>query len=233
MSRERDEHSMGTADFLAVKDVRQDLRADGDRHMDAAEREREERRMMVDPDARMDADRAGMGTPDRGLAERVDMAQRHELDRQHGMNGQGLAEPHPSEHMPEHRMPEPMRNAASGTAAMAHDAAMEHPGANQPMGTAQQHVGQHEQLEPLFDSNASQSFRSRWSEVQIGFVDDPRQAVKKADELVAQVMHSLAESFARQRANIEHDVGGEQLDTEKMRVALRRYRSFFERLLTL
>jgi CHAD domain-containing protein len=67
--------------------------------------------------------------------------------------------------------------------------------------------------------------------VQIGFVDDPMQAVQKADELVAQVMKSLAETFADERANIEGDVDHE--DTEHLRVALRRYRSFFQRLLSL
>jgi hypothetical protein len=91
-----------------------------------------------------------------------------------------------------------------------------------------------EQLAALFDANVAQDFRSRWSEVQIGFVDDPKRAVQQADELVAQVMKSLAESFARQRSNIEADVGGaDQASTENLRVALRSYRSFFERLLSL
>jgi hypothetical protein len=91
-----------------------------------------------------------------------------------------------------------------------------------------------EQLAALFDADVAQDFRSRWSEVQIGFVDDPKRAVQQADELVAQVMKSLAESFARQRSNIEADVGGaDQASTENLRVALRSYRSFFERLLAL
>jgi hypothetical protein len=90
------------------------------------------------------------------------------------------------------------------------------------------------QLAALFDADVAQDFRSRWSEVQIGFVDDPKRAVQQADELVAQVMKSLAESFARQRSNIEADVGGaDQASTENLRVALRSYRSFFERLLSL
>jgi hypothetical protein len=91
-----------------------------------------------------------------------------------------------------------------------------------------------EQLAALFDTDVAQDFRSRWSDVQIGFVDDPKRAVQQADELVAQVMKSLAESFARQRSNIEADVGGaDQASTENLRVALRSYRSFFERLLSL
>ena len=91
-----------------------------------------------------------------------------------------------------------------------------------------------EQLAPLFTSEASEDFRSRWDTVQIGFVDDPGQAVRQADELVAQVMKSLAESFAGERAQLESQL--EQSDsasTENLRMALRRYRSFFQRLLSL
>jgi hypothetical protein len=98
----------------------------------------------------------------------------------------------------------------------------------------QQVRGGDEQLAPLFASDVAGGFRSRWDEVQIGFVDDPKQAVRQADELVAQVMKSLAETFSGERAKFEEQL--EQADsasTENMRVALRRYRSFFQRLLSL
>jgi hypothetical protein len=90
---------------------------------------------------------------------------------------------------------------------------------------------QDEQLAPLFLPQIAEQFRLRWDEVQIGFVDDPTQAVRKADELVAQVMKNLAETFSTERANFEGQL--DQTDTEHMRVALRRYRSFFQRLLSL
>ena len=91
-----------------------------------------------------------------------------------------------------------------------------------------------EQLAALFPPEASADFRERWDQVQIGFVDDPRQAVQKADELVAQVMKSLASSFAEQRSRLEAGLGqGDQANTENLRMALRSYRSFFERLLSL
>jgi hypothetical protein len=89
-------------------------------------------------------------------------------------------------------------------------------------------------LAALFDPDVARRFRARWDEVQIGFVDDPRQAVRQADELVAQVMKSLAETFSAERASLEEQL--EQTDsasTENLRVALRRYRSFFQRLLSL
>jgi len=86
----------------------------------------------------------------------------------------------------------------------------------------------------LFATDAAGDFRARWDAVQIGFVDDPARAVRQADELVAQVMSSLAETFAAQRSELEQYVtSDETASTERMRVALRRYRSFFQRLLTL
>jgi len=91
--------------------------------------------------------------------------------------------------------------------------------------------GQDEPLAPLFLPQLAHDFRAHWNEVQIGFVDDPMQSVRKADELVAQVMHNLAQTFADERAMVENQM--EQADTEHLRVALRRYRSFFERLLSL
>lgn len=92
-------------------------------------------------------------------------------------------------------------------------------------------MAQGEQLAPLFLPQTAQEFRSRWDEVQIGFVDDPTQAVRNADELVAQVMKNLAQTFAHERAALEGELN--QSDTDHLRVALRRYRSFFQRLLSL
>jgi hypothetical protein len=90
------------------------------------------------------------------------------------------------------------------------------------------------QLAPLFLPDVAKDFRSRWDAVQISFVDDPRQAVRQADELVAQVMKSLAETFSNERAKLEGQVDQtDKASTENLRVALRRYRSFFERLLSL
>lgn len=91
-----------------------------------------------------------------------------------------------------------------------------------------------EQLAALFPPEVAAEFRNRWDQVQIGFVDDPRQAVQQADELVAHVMKRLAGSFAEQRTQLEASLGrGGPANTEDMRVALRGYRSFFQRLLSL
>jgi len=68
--------------------------------------------------------------------------------------------------------------------------------------------------------------------VQTGFVDEPRRAVEEADKLVATVMKRLAESFATERSNLEKQWDrGDNVSTEDLRVALQRYRTFFDRLL--
>lgn len=92
-----------------------------------------------------------------------------------------------------------------------------------------------EQLTPLFDRQVAEDMRSHWTQIQAGFVDDPRAAVRQADELVARALQDLASGFARQRQQIEAETGAgaEQASTESLRIALRRYRSFFERLLSL
>jgi hypothetical protein len=75
-------------------------------------------------------------------------------------------------------------------------------------------------------------YLTRWQSVQAGFVDEPRSAVQDADALVAEVIQRIAEGFAEERDRLEHQwSGGENVDTEQLRIALQRYRSFFTRLL--
>lgn len=87
---------------------------------------------------------------------------------------------------------------------------------------------------PLFSERDTGDLRKRWSDVQTGFVDEPRRAVEQADGLVADVMKRLAEGFANERANLEHQWDrGDSVTTEDLRVILQRYRSFFDRLLAM
>jgi len=102
----------------------------------------------------------------------------------------------------------------------------QHPAATtQPMNTSG--------LDPLFRQDAAANFRARWDVVQRSFVDDPQQAVRAGDELVTQVIEALSQTFAEQRTEFEKDTNPDQSSTETLRLALRRYRSFFERLLTI
>ena len=89
-----------------------------------------------------------------------------------------------------------------------------------------------EERTPLFAANESSNLRAQWDSVQVAFVDDPRNAVQKADALVSETIKRLSEVFAAERQKLEEQWGrGADASTEDLRVALRRYRSFFTRLL--
>lgn len=91
-----------------------------------------------------------------------------------------------------------------------------------------------EQVTPLFSQDEAAEFRARWDAIQVGFVDEPRHSVEQADNLVAETMRRLAEIFADERDGLEHEWDrGADVSTEDLRVALRRYRSFFGRLLSM
>src|SRR5437868_607827 len=86
---------------------------------------------------------------------------------------------------------------------------------------------------PLFPESEATNFRNRWTEIQAAFVDEPRRAVEQGDALVADVIKRLASSFADERSKLEGQWGrGDNVSTEDLRVALQRYRAFFDRLLS-
>jgi hypothetical protein len=85
---------------------------------------------------------------------------------------------------------------------------------------------------PLLSTDVAERLRSRWTDVQAGFVDEPRKAVEEADALVAEAIRQLAQSFSGARASLERDWSrGEDASTEDLRKTLQRYRAFFGRLL--
>jgi hypothetical protein len=85
---------------------------------------------------------------------------------------------------------------------------------------------------PLLSSDRTSDFDRRWGEIQTAFVDEPRESVQRADQLVAELMQNLASSFAETRTGLERQWDrGDDVSTEDLRLALTRYRSFFQRLL--
>lgn len=91
-----------------------------------------------------------------------------------------------------------------------------------------------ERLVALFEDEESSKFRTQWLNIQSKFVDNPRESVREADELVANVLKSVTMSFHNRRSSLEKEWNsGGNVSTEDMRLALKRYRSFFDRLLTL
>lgn len=111
---------------------------------------------------------------------------------------------------------------------------------NRPRSTAElaENLERRENVEPadgvarLFPEKETSDFRSRWTDIQTHFVDEPRRSVEEADALVAEVTKRLADSFANERSNLEKQWGrGDNVSTEDLRLALQRYRAFFDRLL--
>jgi hypothetical protein len=93
--------------------------------------------------------------------------------------------------------------------------------------------GDEEGAAPLLEGEDAGAFRSRWNEIQVRFVDEPRVSVQKADGLVAEMMERLTQMFFEERTSLEGQwERGDDVSTEDLRIALRRYRSFFERLLS-
>ena len=128
----------------------------------------------------------------------------------------------PADVAPESREPD----RPTSTAELSKD--LEHPEAE-----ARDRGDAEESAITLFPDKEANDYRSRWTEIQTGFVDEPRHSVEQADALVAEVIKRLADSFAEERSKLEGQWGrGNDVSTEDLRLALRRYRSFFDRLLS-
>jgi hypothetical protein len=98
---------------------------------------------------------------------------------------------------------------------------------------ADQTTGDEGFREPLLPADRTAGYRGRWDDIQSRFVDDPRSSVEQADTLVLEVVQDLQTTFGSERSSLEAQwQSGEDVQTEDLRVALRRYRSFFDRLLS-
>jgi hypothetical protein len=104
---------------------------------------------------------------------------------------------------------------------------------NLPHGNRSRGVHEKEtELPPLFAEDVANEFRCRWDIIQKGFVDDPRLAIRDGNSLIAQVIKSMAETFSNERTSFESQLSEkDHSSTENLRLALRSYRSFLERLL--
>jgi hypothetical protein len=83
----------------------------------------------------------------------------------------------------------------------------------------------------LLNREESEHFRTRWNKIQGKFVDEPRSAVEQADELVTEVIELITEMFNNEHRSLEAQWNkGNDVTTEDLRIALQRYRSFFNSL---
>ncbi|HKD12475.1 MAG TPA: hypothetical protein VKE50_10380 [Thermoanaerobaculia bacterium] len=136
--------------------------------------------------------------------------------------------PAPKRVIPEPEVPAP-EEEAEGRAISVDRAAAQAPADERPRQIAESE----EDSSPLFAEAEARNLRGEWDAIQIAFVDEPRRSVERADELVARAVQRLAEGFAQERSRLESQWGrGEEVSTEDLRVVLRRYRSFFGRLLS-
>lgn len=90
-----------------------------------------------------------------------------------------------------------------------------------------------EPVAALLPAETGQDFQDRWREVQLRFVDDPRAAAGDAQRLVEEAVESMARALAEQKDKLGGWDSGDAGDTERLRVAVRRYRDFLDRLLGL
>jgi hypothetical protein len=90
-----------------------------------------------------------------------------------------------------------------------------------------------EPLAALLPADRAGDYRSRWQDLQPRFVDEPRETVVTANALVVELMQEIGSGFDAVRSRLEEQwTRGDDVSTEDLRVALQRYRSFFERLLS-
>src|SRR6266508_2229384 len=90
-----------------------------------------------------------------------------------------------------------------------------------------------EPLAGVWVGDTAQSFQHRWREVQLRFVDDPRAAVAEARALTTEVMDALISALGQRRDDLDGWRAERGEDTEELRVTLRRYRDFLQRMLDL
>ena len=107
-----------------------------------------------------------------------------------------------------------------------------HPAAAPPSSTPARVPDESGRADGLFGEHDLADLRNRWNDVQAGFVDDPRECVQRADGLVSSTVEQLTANFAQTRSRLEDQWSrGEEASTEDLRIALKRYRDFFDRLL--
>jgi hypothetical protein len=85
----------------------------------------------------------------------------------------------------------------------------------------------------LWGANLVERYRGEWRDLQLRFVDDPRAATGEAANLVDSAVTSLTNTLVAQKQSLDGWQSAEGDDTEVMRMALRRYRDFLDRLLGL
>ncbi|WP_229075738.1 hypothetical protein [Actinoplanes sp. DH11] len=85
----------------------------------------------------------------------------------------------------------------------------------------------------VWDEDAARHFRAAWHEVKAEFVDDPVTALTRAHDLLTDAVNELTEVLLAERDDLDPLRGTDTPDTESMRMAMRGYREFLDRILSL
>ncbi len=85
----------------------------------------------------------------------------------------------------------------------------------------------------VWEPETTDGFRDRWQQIQLRFIDSPRNAADQAQNLVSDVIDALADGLRRQRGELDRWRDAALDDTEELRVTVRRYRDLLDRLLSL
>jgi len=85
----------------------------------------------------------------------------------------------------------------------------------------------------FWDQAAGDQFRAEWHEVKAQFVDDPVAALTRARGLLTEAVQELSESMLAERDELDPLWETAAPDTESMRIAMRGYTEFLERILAL
>jgi polyhydroxyalkanoate synthesis regulator phasin len=85
----------------------------------------------------------------------------------------------------------------------------------------------------LLAPEQTEELRERWEGIQSSFVDEPQSSVEEADALVSDLVQRITGRLSSERQRLEDQwAKGDDVSTEDLRIALTRYRSFFDRLLS-
>jgi hypothetical protein len=87
------------------------------------------------------------------------------------------------------------------------------------------------ELGPLLGGNLTGEFQQSWKDIQSGFVEDPENAVRRAEDLTDKIISSLTQALEDRRQTL--DTSARNGDTEQLRLVLRQYRDTLESVTSL
>jgi len=85
-----------------------------------------------------------------------------------------------------------------------------------------------EEGKSLLGSSDGEALQSRFRDALASFVDSPADAVSDADDIAAQVVKLVTDAVQAKRSELEQLHRDAGTDTEKLRLALHKYRAFIE-----